>query len=279
MQTQPAPSSVVNWAFTIPGMYVSASTTAAVFQHIQTFALNTSVIDGKLAFGVHLDGSSFGISGTYLGDEAVFNETIAPALLSGLPTPASTSIQSLDWISSLTLLAAPQPLEQPTTTYNLHDDFFAKSVVVPSSSPLTTEALESYFGYIIENGVNAPDPWFTIINLYGGPGSAINAIPSTASAYSDRNALWVLQHYGFTANTISPYPAASLDFVDGLNTALTSAMPDTQFGAYLNYVDPSLSAAEAHELYYGEETYEKLVGIKNLVDPQHTFWNPQSIGN
>lgn len=279
MQTQPAPASVVNWAFTIPGMYESADTTTAVFQHIQSFALNASVVDGKLAFGVHLDGSSFSISGTYLGDEAYFNNTIVPALLSGLPTPSSTSIQGVDWIASLTLLAAPQPLQQPTTAYDLHDDFFAKSLVVPESSPLTTEALNSYFNYIIENGVNAPNPWFSIINLYGGPGSAINAISPTASAYSDRSALWVLQHYGFTTNTGSPYPPASIDFVNGLNTALTSAMPETEFGAYLNYVDPSLSAAEAHELYYGAETYQKLLGIKEVVDPQHTFWNPQSIGN
>ena len=65
----------------------------------------------------------------------------------------------------------------------------------------------------------------------------------------------------------------------GLSDALTSAMPGTSFGAYLNYVDPSLTAAEAHAVYYGEETYEKLVGIKQMVDPGDVFWNPQSIGN
>ena len=67
--------------------------------------------------------------------------------------------------------------------------------------------------------------------------------------------------------------------MNGLNAALTNAMPGTTFGAYINYVDPSLSAAEAHELYYGQETYAKLLAIKNEVDPKHTFWNPQSIGN
>ena len=279
MQTQPAPSSVVNWAFKIPGMYISANVTTAAFQHIQSFSLDNTTVDGRLAFGIHLDGSTFTISGTFLGDQPTFEGTIVPALLSGLPTPYETTIQSVDWITSLTMLAAPNPLQEPTTGYNLHDDFFAKSVVVPSSSPLTTEALDSYFSYIIEQGVNVPNPWFSIINLYGGPGSAINAISPTSSAYSDRSALWVLQHYGFTAHDTEPYPSASLDFVNGLNSALTSPMPNTTFGAYLNYVDPSLSAAEAHELYYGAETYQKLLAIKNVVDPQHTFWNPQSIGN
>ena len=279
LQTQPAPSSVVNWAYSLPGMYDSAATTTEAFTHIQNFALNASVVDRKLGFGVHVDGSSFSVSGTYIGDLAVFTDTIAPALLSGLPTPSSSSVDSVDWINSLTLLASPQTLQQPTLGYDLHDDFFAKSLVVPSSAPLTTDALNSYFSYVIENGVNPPSPWFSIINLYGGPDSQINVPSPSSSAYSDRSALWVLQHYGSTTNTASPFPPATIDFIEGLNAAIPKGMPDTAFGAYINYVDPSLTAAEAHSLYYGEETYAKLVAIKEVVDPGHVFWNPQSIGN
>ena len=279
LQTLPAPASVVNWGYTIPGMYVSAATTAAVFEHIQAFSLNASVVDPGLGFGVHADGSSFSVSGTYIGDAAKFTNVIAPALLSGLPTPSASTVQNVDWIESLTLLAAPNPLQEPTEGYNLHDDFYAKSLVVPQSAPFTSAALESYFGYIIENGVNPPSPWFSIINLYGGPGSKINQVPATESAYSDRTALWVLQHYGYTSNTGSPFPPPELTFVQGLNDAITTAMPDTTFGAYLNYVDPTLSAAQAHELYFGAETYAKLLGLKAELDPGHLLWNPQSIGN
>ena len=281
LQTLPAPASVVNWQYSIPGMFVSAATTAAAFTHIQAFAQNASVIDRKLGFGIYLDGTGFSISGTYIGPLSTFNTKIAPELLRGLPTPSSSSIRTGTWIDSLTLLASPQPLQQPTarTSYTLHDDFYAKSLVVPGSAPLTTAALTSYFNYVIGNGVNAPNPWYSIINLYGGPDSQINAPAPSASAYSDRGALWVLQHYGYTGNTGAPYPAASLAFVDGLNAALTSAMPGAAFGAYLNYVDPGLTAAQAHELYYGSATYAKLLGIKNVVDPGKVFSNPQSIGN
>ena len=281
LQTLPAPASVVNWQYSIPGMFTFAATTTAVFTHIQAFALNASVVDRKLGFGIYLDGSGFSISGTYIGDLSTFTDKIAPELLRGIPTPSSSSVRSVGWIESLTLLASPQPLQQPTsrTSYALHDDFFAKSLVVPSSAPLTTAALNSYFTYIIQNGVNAPNPWFSIINLYGGPDSQINVPSPSSSAYSDRSALWVLQHYGFTGNTGSPYPPASLTFVNGLNTAITSAMPGTEFPAYLNYVDPSLTAAQAHDLYYGSTTYAKLLGIKHVVDPGNIFSNPQSIGN
>lgn len=230
-------------------------------------------------YSVYLDGSTFSISGTYFGDLANFTDMIAPALLRGLPTPSASSIQSVSWIESLTLLAAPQPLAEPTTGYNLHDDFFAKSLVVPTSSPLTTAALKSYFAYIIQYGINPPSPWFSIINLYGGPDSQINVPSSSSSAYSDRSALWVLQHYEYTANTALPFPAADFGFVNALNTAITSAMPGTTFGGYVNYVDPSLSPAEAHSTYYDAPTYARLVGIKNEIDPGNLFWNPQSIGN
>ena len=281
LQTLAAPTAVVNWQYSIPGMFVSAATTTAVFMQIQAFAQNTSVVDRKLGLGVYLDGSGFSISGTYIGDLTTFTTKVAPELLRGLPTPSSSSVQSLGWIESLTLLASPQPLQQPTsrTSYTLHDDFFAKSLVVPSSAPLTTAALSSYFTYIIQDGINAPNPWFSIINLYGGPDSQINVPSPSSSAYSDRNALWVLQHYGYTGSTGSPYPPASLTFIDGLNTAITSAMPTTALGGYLNYVDPSLTAAQAHDLYYGPTTYAKLLSIKNAVDPGKVFSNPQSIGN
>lgn len=279
MQTQPAPASVVNWQYSIPGMFTSAATTAAAFAHIQSFALDAAIVDRKLGYGMYFDGQGFSISGTYFGDLTTFNSKIAPELLRTLPTPSSSSLKSVDWITSLTMLASPQPLQQPMTGYNLHDDFFAKSVVTPASAPLTTDALMTYFSYIIEKGVNAPSPWYSIFNLYGGPDSQIDAHSPSSSAYSHRSALWVVQHYGFTGSTGSPFPPASVGFINGLNTALTSAMPQTVFGAYLNYVDPSLTPAEAHTLYYDAATYSKLASIKNEVDPEKVFWNPQSVGN
>lgn len=281
LKTQPAPATVVNWSFGLPGMFASPQTTTNAFLHLQSFALNASVVDRNLGLGLYFDGSGFSISGTYFGSLTTFNDKIKPELLRTLPTPSSSSVQAVDWIKSLTLLAGGTPLSQPLprAQYTLHDDFFAKSVVVPSSTPLTANALNSYFKYTITTGVNAPNPWFSIINLYGGPDSQINVPSVSSSAYSDRTALWVIQHYGFTGNTNSPYPPASISFINGLSQSLVSQMPGTVFGGYLNYVDPSLSPSQAHTSYYDSATYQKLVGIKNVVDPGKVFWNPQAIGN
>lgn len=113
-----------------------------------------------------------------------------------------------------------------------------------------------------------------IINLYGGPGSQINTKDTNFAAYNDRDSLWVFQLYGFKEGAGDE----SIPFIQGLTDSITSAAPQTHFGAYLNYVDPSLDAETAHKLYYGEDLYNRLVVQKEKYDPQEVFWNPQAIG-
>lgn len=76
LQTEPAPSTVVNWSFGIPGMFVSAKTSTDAFLHIQDFARNASVIDRKISFGSYLDGQGFSIGGTYFGTLDDFNNKV-----------------------------------------------------------------------------------------------------------------------------------------------------------------------------------------------------------
>ena len=88
----------------------------------------------------------------------------------------------------------------------------------------------------------------------------------------------MFQIYGRSKHDRTPLPEGTISFITGMTEALTNAEPDSDFGAYLNYVDPSLSAREAHNLYYGDELYEKLLRIKERVDPKRVFWNPQAVG-
>ncbi|MCJ1295427.1 hypothetical protein MMC34_006990 [Xylographa carneopallida] len=291
LQTQPAPSSLVYWHYGFPNMYTSSQTMTNTILHWQDFALNSTVVDRDIGFGVHMDGSDFSISGIYFGSLDTFNNVIAPELLRSVPAPNFSQVQEVDWITALEYQAtggSATTLSEPLTNYDAHDDFatnqrrtqFAKSLVSPESDPLTADSLTSYFDYIIANGVGAPNPWFSIMNLYGGANSQINA-PSPSfppAAYADRSSLWVFQHYGFTGNSGTTFPAAIEPFVTGLNAAIPNAQPQTAFTAYLNYVDPSLSAQEAHALYYGEEVYARLLTIKGVYDPGLVFWNPQAVG-
>ena len=90
--------------------------------------------------------------------------------------------------------------------------------------------------------------------------------------------MWVFQHSASTANGQPPFTPAIIPFITAMTDSLVNAQPDGQFDAYLNYVDPTLTPAQAHDLYYGPHLYAKLLAIKNEVDPQQVFWNPQAIG-
>ena len=190
-----------------------------------------------------------------------------PEFLRGTAPPTKIVVQKYEWIPYLILMSDKTDIKEPLTGYDEHDTFFAKSITVPESKGLTATTLNNFWDYIAKP---APYSWFTIINLYGGPGSAINTKNTTFAAYNDRDSLWVFQNYGTKPTT--------LDYINGINDVIIKSQPDTHFGAYLNYVDPTYSAKEAHELYYGEAVYSKLATLKKQYDPKQVFWMPQAIG-
>jgi hypothetical protein len=211
---------------------------------------------------------SFAPSGAFFGSVSEFNSKIRPELLRSLPTPSNVIVQSYSYYDYLVKVSGTNTIKVPLTGYDEHADFFAKSITVPEEDGLTSAALSSFYDYMQRD---TSVEYFSIFNLYGGPGSAINTKDTNFAAYSDRDSLWVIQNYGYTGN--------SVNWINGLNDAITGAQPQTEFGAYLNYVDPSLSAYEAHQLYYGEELYARLLALKRSVDPKGVFWNPHAIGN
>lgn len=267
LQTRPAPSSIVNFAFPLTGVFDSQSKFTSTFLHLQDVATNSSVVDNQLSFGIYLDGyGTFSLSGAYFGSVSDFNSQIRPELLRGLSTSSAT-VESLSWYDYLVKVSGDSTIKTPLTGYDLHENFFAKSLTVPESAGLQAPALNALYTHLQSaNGVE----FYIIINLYGGPGSAINSKDTSFAAYSDRDSLWVLQNYGYTGN--------SIDFVNGINEAIIGAQPETRFGAYLNYVDPTYSAEEAHRLYYGDEVYGRLEKLKREVDPEMVFWHPQAVG-
>jgi hypothetical protein len=279
LATESAPSSVVFFNADLSTALADIHIVTSGFQKLQNFVLTSPLLTPNITIGVYTDSTgSLSISGWCIGcDPQIVINTLVPAMLSGLPY-TDLEASSSDWLDSLQVLADPSPLTQPLgSTYNLHDTFYAKSLVVHNADPLSIAAIKSFFSYVIAN--TGKSSFYSIINLYGGPNSQINAPSVSSSAYSDRDALWVFQNYGYTPSDNPPYDNSITPYVDGLNDAVTNAQPNGNFTAYLNYVDPDLTAMSAAELYYGSETYNRLLKIKTAIDPGAVFWNPQSIGN
>jgi hypothetical protein len=151
--------------------------------------------------------------------------------------------------------------EVPKVGYDEHDTFFAKSITVPEATPFTYEALCNFFKYAMEQGKSAI-PWFSIINLYGGPDSQINIKNHNKGAYKDRDSLWVVQNYGHVAAN-TKFPQEGLDFIEGLNNAMTVKMPNTAFGAYPNYIDPSLNVSIVEVVNSDTSMIDKFAGNRS----------------
>jgi len=269
LQTRPAPSSIVYFQFDLQGVFDSKAKFTNTFLHLQDVAKNSSVVDNKVSFGVYLDGyGTYSLSGAYFGSVAEFNSKVRPELLRTLPAASNPIVQSMSWYDFLVKVSGESSIKTPVTGYDEHDNFFAKSITVPETDGLKSNTLNTLYDYLQSN--NGAVEYFIIINLYGGPGSAINSKDTSFAAYNDRDSLWVLQNHGYTPS--------SVNFVNGINNAIINAQPQTKFAAYLNYVDPTYSAATAHKMYYGDAVYSRLLSIKQQLDPNKVFWHPQAIG-
>lgn len=279
MQTVAAPTSVLWFKATFTAAtLMQPALAAAGFETMQNWTLTSPDLTPNITFGTQVTSDGyFVLRGWCMDcDQGVFTKDVLPAMVAGFPN-ATLRVQKLGWIEALTVVGDPDPLAQPLGhLYTSHDTFYAKSVVTKENAPLTPAEWLSYATWMAAH--QGQGPWFSINNLYGGPGSAINAVASGDSAYSDRAPLWVIQNYGYTADGLPPWDPQLTVLVDGLNEAITSPQPDGNFSGYLNYVDPDLTAADAHREYYGAATYDTLVALKRKYDPASVFWNPQAIG-
>lgn len=269
LQTRPAPSSIVYFQYSFANVLDAQDTFTNSFLHIQDVAKNASVIDEKIGFGFYIDNyGSFILQGSYYGSTEDFQTKVKPELLRSMPTSTET-LQSLSWYDFLVKVSGANTLTVSTTNYDQHEDFYANSLTVPEADGgLTPTALNALYDHLKTAGT---EQYYLIINLYGGPQSAINAKTTDFAAYQDRDSLWVFQNWGGSSQ-------ASIQFIQGVNRAIVAAQPQTHFAAYLNYVDSTLDAAAAHKLYYGDALYARLAAQKKVLDPKGVFWNPQAIG-
>lgn len=269
IQTRPAPASIVYFQYSFQGVLNAQDTFTNAFLHIQDVAKNASVIDGKIGFGFYIDNyGTFNLQGSYFGSPDDFKAKVKPELLRTMPTSQET-LESMSWYDFLVKLSNDDKITVSTTDYAQHENFYANSLTVPEADGgLTSNALNALYDHLKTAG---DEEYYLIINLYGGPGSAINSKDTDFAAYQDRDSLWVFQNWGSRGQD-------SIEFIQGVNSAIVNAQPQTQFRGYLNYVDSTFDAATAHQMYYGDALYGRLAAQKKVLDPGNVFWNPQAIG-
>ncbi|TVY40597.1 6-hydroxy-D-nicotine oxidase [Lachnellula occidentalis] len=186
-QTMQAPDSVVYFVSDLAAQMHSTSTSDAVdilargFELLQEFSLTSPLLTPNITFGIHVDSDgTFFLHGWCMDcNAAVFASTVLPEMVAGYPGHVD-SVTGLSWIQALTELADPGPLEQPLgSRYTFHDTFHVKSLATNDDISLSTVVIKAYFAEVLAN--QGKGPFFSIINIYGGPGSAINTISANSS--------------------------------------------------------------------------------------------------
>ncbi|KAF7320857.1 Glucooligosaccharide oxidase [Mycena chlorophos] len=220
-----------NWQLTASGAadalgkfqaFVEESNLPAVFG--SEIVLTRGNVEGNVTFA---------LSGAWQGNPNLLNGTVKP-YLDAMPPLHAESFFTGNWIESLENLGGGSlnTSAAPDDT----DTFYAKSLMSPA---LETASREAFFNVVATEGFTTNISWFFQIELYGGPNSAINAVPLDATAFAHRSSLFTTQFYA--SSTVPPYPKSGFTFLDNVvNSITTHAPPDWEYGAYTNYMEDKL---------------------------------------
>lgn len=274
LTTKPAPTVATYYQYNyyFPSIDIKTKTILAMQEFGATLAPK------ELALRLFFNNDTFQVYGVYWGPKSKWAGAIAP-LLTRLPIAGrvpSVPGQEMEWLPTLLHLNNGGQLEQPLN-YDMHETFFAKSIVTPESDQLNEATIRNFFTYLATDGQKAPVNWWVIYDLYGGTGSMVSALAISATAYPHRNSLFTIQIYSTAPGQVPPYPQGGYSFVDGIVGSITKYQNKTVFKAYANYIDHTLTKEQAWDLYYGQEQMVKLNKVKDAVDPTRIFWNPQAI--
>ena len=114
---------------------------------------------------VVLGAGSFALTGVYYGDESDLASVLQPFFDSIPVQPYSSSVQTYDWLGILQQLAGSGVDLNTTLAADTTDTFYAKSLMVPDTSPLTQEAILSFFQYLYDSGEDSDTAWFILVRI------------------------------------------------------------------------------------------------------------------
>jgi len=215
---------------------------------------------------------SVGLAGGWYKPLAGLNATLAP-FFAKVPPPRERNFDTGDYLHSAENLAGGS-LDTPTKPDGT-DTFYAKSLMTPTKQPMTKKAIQALMDVVSTEGFDTSVDWFFQIELFGGHGSAVNAVKPRDTAFFRRDSLFTIQFYASSSGNVPPYPNAGFRFLDNVVNAITNNLPsDWDYGAYMNYPDDRL--VDGHTRYYGEN-YPRLQRLKAAYDPKGIFSFPTGI--
>ncbi|KAK8071215.1 hypothetical protein PG997_011418 [Apiospora hydei] len=222
--------------------------------------------------------------GLYYGNDEQMKSAIGPLLKAS--NGNLTNHKQVDWIDAMKHYSVDNTFNTTGVVIDYiepgpPDNFFAKSLTFNS---LKGDAAKAFVDYWYGTALQVDRRWFFQIDAAGGANSAYSQPPfdsRATSSYAHRDQTFIIQFYDAVpaSHNNESYPANGLSFLSGWVDGVTAALDkgnNTNWGAYANYPDPTLSRGEAQKRYYGA-SLEQLRKYKQKYDPGELFKFPQSI--
>ncbi|KAF9524630.1 glucooligosaccharide oxidase [Crepidotus variabilis] len=272
--TFPAPPETTIFSYS---WHLPAAEAASVLTVFQNFTLTGDIppqLAGELVITkADIRGNvNLGYAGGWYAPIAQLNATLAP-FFAQVPAPISTSFDSGDYLhSAINLAGGSLQTISPEGT----DTFYAKSLMTPSSQPMSLKSIQALMEVVSTVGFDTPGWWFFQVEQVGGKYSAINALKASETAFVHRDSLFVIQFYSSSPGNTPPYPQTGFNLLNASVDAIVSNnRPGWNYGAYANYLDDELP--DWSYRYYGSN-YQRLEGVKRIYDPNDFFSLPLGVG-
>jgi len=268
-KTFAAPPNVTSYEVNLPW-----STSAAIVSGwgaLQNWVQNGSMPE-EMNMRVFGNGYQTQLQGLYHGNSTALKAAIQPLLT--LLNATVSNVQDYDWMGGFGHYAYTNDIDVTTPAYNQVETFYSKSLV---TSALPTTVLQNVADYWIKTAKSNSRAWYIIIDLYGGPTSAVTKVSPDATSYAYRDPKKNLFLYElYDRSYFGDYPSDGFSFLDGWVKTFTDGLDTTQWGMYINYADPRLNRTEAQNAYY-RQNLARLKQIKQQVDPTELFYYPQAV--
>ncbi|RDL41053.1 FAD-binding protein [Venustampulla echinocandica] len=261
-QTYPAPAQSITFQYPLN---LSQKEVKAVYMTLQHYASTT--MPGGMSMRLFVNADFIALMGVFYGTKQAFQTAIQPILRKvGNPTGEVSQMGYLDTLSTFAYGNLTLPLD-----YDVHETFFSKSLMTAA----VTDAVADAFWAYLPVAKSVKREWFLLIDLHGGPSSAISKVPANATSYAHRHTIFKYEFYDRVTN--GTYPSDGFSFFNDWVATITNTMNPSGVGMYINYADPTLTTEEAQH-YYWLDHYSRLEDIKKAYDPTNIFSNPQSVG-
>jgi FAD/FMN-containing dehydrogenase len=211
-----------------------------------------------------------GVSGQYMGGRTALQPLLDRMTSVGSPTRVAVSERSYFdavkmWAGCTGSVAEchlPPEGNLPRSTFKAKSDYAVR--------PLSRAAVQTIVRWLEQrNASHVPGSGALLLDSYGG---AINRVPTAATAFAHRDALFSFQYSSSWDQSAAAWVVnGNLAWLRGFYAAMR---PYVSGAAYVNYIDPDLKTWR--QAYYGSNL-KRLVAVKKAVDPGNVFHFAQSI--